>query len=235
MPTAPTKITTISFDADGTLWDFEKVMREALGQALAELQRRVALAPDALSVETMIAIRDEVWEEFKGKETNLEKIRLTAFRRTLEYVGLTDEGLAAHLNSLYLKHRYEHIQLFDDVLPTLDALQGRYVLGILSNGNTHPDRCGLPGRFQFVVQSQDHGLEKPAPGIFMIALQQAGCAAGEMLHVGDSLSNDVAGAQGVGVPAVWLNRDQHPSDPEIRPDFEITALTELLKVCEQLA
>ena len=39
------KITTISFDADGTLWDFEGVMRHALGCALDELHRFVPAAP----------------------------------------------------------------------------------------------------------------------------------------------------------------------------------------------
>ena len=114
MSASSTRITTISFDADDTLWDFEKVMREALRYALEELRQRTSLAPDSLSVETMIAIRDEVWEEWKGRETNLGTIRLLAFRRTLAYVGLSDETRAAHLNLVYLKHRWEDIQLFDD-------------------------------------------------------------------------------------------------------------------------
>ncbi len=37
-------LTTISFDGDGTLWDFRKVMRHSLGHTLAELRR---LAPSA--------------------------------------------------------------------------------------------------------------------------------------------------------------------------------------------
>ena len=40
------KITTISFDADGTLWDFEGVMRHALGCALDKLRRLVTSVPD---------------------------------------------------------------------------------------------------------------------------------------------------------------------------------------------
>ena len=59
------KITTISFDADDTLWDFEGVMRHALGCALDELRRLVPSALDSLSIETMIAIRNQVAEEQK--------------------------------------------------------------------------------------------------------------------------------------------------------------------------
>ena len=224
-------VTTISFDADGTLWDFEKVMRHALHCALTELRRLVPTTPDALSIETLIAIRNQVAEEQTGKMVKHEAIRLEGFKRTLESIGRPDVDLANHLNALYLKHRFEDIQLFEDVLPTLDALQGRYRLGILSNGNSYPDRCGLAGRFEFVVFSQDYGIEKPHPRLFEIAMKQARCTEQELLHVGDSLQNDVAGAKRAGVRSVWLNRQCQHNDTGIRADFEISSLSELVDIC----
>ena len=155
------KISTISFDADGTLWDFEGVMRHALGCALAELRRLVPSAPDSLSIETLIAIRDQVAEEQKDKGLAHEAIRLEAFKRTLQFIKSPDDDLAVHLNTLYLKHRFEDILLFDDVLPTLEALQGNYAMGLLSNGNTYPERCGLGDYFQFVVFAHDYGIQNP--------------------------------------------------------------------------
>ncbi|MEE8386214.1 MAG: hypothetical protein V3S01_09870, partial [Dehalococcoidia bacterium] len=118
----PDAITTISFDGDGTLWDFEKVMRHSLDYALAELRDAAPTAARSLTVDTMIAIRNEVARELKGKETNLEKVRLAAFKRTLEHIGVRDDALAARVNGVYLKHRFEDTELFDDVVPTLDAL-----------------------------------------------------------------------------------------------------------------
>ena len=157
------EITTISFDADDTLWDFEGVMRHALGCALDELHRLVPSTPDSLAIETLIAIRNQVAEEQKDRRVTHEAIRLEAFRRTLQFIGMPNEDLAVHLNTLYLKHRFEDIQFFDDVHPTLNALRGRYVMGVLSNGNTYPDRCGLGNYFQFVVLAQDYGIRKPDP------------------------------------------------------------------------
>ena len=118
------KITTISFDGDGTLWDFEKVMRLSLGHALAELRHLVPDVPETLTIETMITLRTQVSEELRGKVANLEAIRLAAFQRTLLHIGTTDDELATHLNAVYLRHRYEDIEVFDDVLPALDSLQG---------------------------------------------------------------------------------------------------------------
>lgn len=231
---SPDRLKAISFDADGTLWDFEKVMRHGLGCVLAELRRLAPAAADALSIEAMITIRNQVAEELRGKVTNLEDVRLAAFKRSLEHAGIGDDGLASHLCTVYLKHRFEDIELFDDVLPTLDALGVRYTLGLLSNGNSYPERCGLEGRFQFVVFSQDHGVEKPDPRLFQVAVERAGCAKRELLHVGDSLETDVGGARQAGVPSVWLNRRGTTNDTGIRPDFEISSLTELVNVCETL-
>ena len=95
-------------------------------------------------------------------------------------------------------------------------LAPHFKLGLLSNGNTYPERCGLEDRFAFVVFSQDVQVEKPHPKIFEITAQQAGCEFSQMLHVGDSLVNDVAGAQNVGISAVWLNREGVKNDTEIQ-------------------
>ena len=227
------KITAISFDADGTLWDFTQVMRHALNRALDELRRHVPTPARPLTVETMIAIRNQAAAELKGQPVNMEDIRLAAFQKTLHHVGTSDNGLAAHLTALYLKHRFEDIRLFDDVIPSLDALQDRYTLGLLTNGNTYPDRCGLQGRFQFAVFAQDHGVEKPDPRLFQIALERAGCDNVEMLHVGDSLRDDVGGANGVGVRSVWLNRNRRTNNSGIQPDFKITSLTDLTKITQR--
>lgn len=222
-------ITVISFDGDDTLWDFEKVMRHSLRHALAELQRHILNeSAHRLTIDQMIAIRNTVAQELKGTVTNLETIRLQSFRRTLQRIGIINEELAQHLNKTYLYHRFEDIELYSDVIPTLDALAHRFKLGLLSNGNSYPERCGLAGRFSFVVFSQDYRVEKPDPKIFEIALSEAGCSAAELLHVGDSLVKDVAGAKRVGINSVWLNRAKQPNNSDIQPDVEITSLAELI-------
>ena len=226
------RITTISFDADGTLWDFEGVMRHALGCALDELRRLVPSTPDSLSIEALIAIRDQIAEEYKDREMTHEVIRLEAFKRTLQFIHSPDDDLADHLNTLYLKHRFEDIQLFDDVLPALNALRGDYTMGLLSNGNTYPERCGLEGFFQFVVFAQDYGIQKPDPRLFEIAIEHAGCAKQQLLHVGDSFQNDIIGAKQAGVRSIWLNRQGENKETGKQHDFAISSLRELTGLLE---
>lgn len=227
----PLQISTISFDGDMTLWDFRKVMRHALKQTLTELQKQVP-TPRAskLTINEMIAIRDRLAEEVKGEIWSLLEIRRRAFERTLEHVGHPDKDLAAHLDAIYRKHRFEDIELYPDVIPTFDALAPHFKLGLLSNGNTYPESCGLDGRFAFVIFSQDVQVEKPDPKIFQITAERAGCDLTEMLHVGDSLKNDVMGAKNVGAHTVWLNRDGLPNDTDNQPDYEIASLTEIATI-----
>jgi len=138
--------------------------------------------------------------------------------------------LALHLNQVHLKHRFGEIQLFDDAFPTLKALRVRYTLGILSNGNSYPERCGLEGMLQFVVFSQDYGVEKSNSKIFQIALEKAGCSRHQLLHRGDSLQEDVIGAINAGIRCGWLNRKQVKSNLNLKIDYEIFSLLELPEI-----
>jgi FMN hydrolase / 5-amino-6-(5-phospho-D-ribitylamino)uracil phosphatase len=229
-----TRVTVISFDADDTLWDFQTAMRHSLALTLTELRRHVAggLA-DRLDVDEVIRIRQGVAEEYRGT-ANLEGMRMEGFRRTLAAIGVTDDGLAHHLTRFYLNHRFNDIELFPDVVPALNALLSRYTLGLISNGNTYPDRCGLVGYFSFVIFAQDYGVEKPDRRIFEVAMREAGCTADQLLHVGDSLAADVKGAMDAGARAVWLNRQAQPNDSGITPDYEMATLSGLPSFCEGL-
>ena len=206
-------------------------MRNSLKHTLAEMQKRIP-TPRVLelTVDEMIAIRDQLAEEVKGEIWSLLEIRQRAFERTLEHVGHPDKDLAAHLNTVYRKHRYGDIELYPDVIPTFDALAPHFKLGLLSNGNTYPESCGLDRRFAFVVFSQDVQVEKPDPKIFQITAERAGCDLTEILHVGDSLKNDVMGAKNVGMHTVWLNRNGVPNDTKNQPDYEVASLTEIPEI-----
>ncbi|UCH57566.1 MAG: HAD-IA family hydrolase, partial [Candidatus Bathyarchaeota archaeon] len=83
---------------------------------------------------------------------------------------------------------------------------------------------------RFVVLSQDHGVEKPDPRIFEIALDRAGCSSEELLHVGDSLETDIEGANRAEIRSVWLNRQGLERGHETKVDIEIRSLSELLDI-----
>lgn len=149
-------------------------------------------------------------------------MRLAAFTASLERLGICDSRLANHLTHYYLQRRYAEVDLFDDVLPVLQMLVKDHAVGLLTNGNSYPDRVGLERLFTATVFSQDHGVEKPSPRIYAIA--RTAIPGDRYLMVGDSLTNDVLGAQRAGWQGIWLNRDRQPLLDGIRPDAILTDL-----------
>ena len=101
-----------------------------------------------------------------------------------------------------------------------------FIMGIVSNwDDSLVEICesyDLPKYFDFILASQVVGSEKPDPGIFNLALKNAGVEPEEAIHVGDLYYTDVVGARGVGITPVLL-------DPEdIYPEADCTKVKNIL-------
>jgi len=102
--------------------------------------------------------------------------------------------------------------VFEEVRGTLDALHERGVkLGIVSNWDERLrpllDRLKLASWFSAIVISIEVGVPKPSRIIFDRAAALLGIAPGSILHIGDSLKEDVAGARAAGFQAMHLDRN----------------------------
>ncbi|HEY6471850.1 MAG TPA: HAD family hydrolase [Acidimicrobiales bacterium] len=241
-------IKAVLFDGDQTLWDFERVMRDALIAVAAELRAaRPGAFTDALSWRELEQDRAAVGEEWDGIEYNLARLRVLGFARTLERLRAAeggdagadvsgDEALTLELSDSYFAHRDRDPALFADTVSGLEVLRGRYRLGLLSNGSRLPEAVGLGGVFECVVFAQDHRVAKPDKGIFEIVERQLGLDPDECVLVGDHLLNDVAGAKRAGWSAVWIDRDGIGEGDgfEVRPDAVVGSLHELHAVLAAL-
>lgn len=231
--TALLGIKAISFDVDGTLWDFDEAMNRGLNAALNELRCTNAPAAECLSVDEL----DKVWERERdvqqGHITDLVQLRHHSMRRALNEIGSPNDDLADQMADAYFDARNRTNRPFDDVIPALKALCGKYKLGLLTNGNMHPERLGLEKYFRFRVLSVEHGgIEKPDPRIFEITVQEAGCEPDELAHVGDHLEYDVMGANDSGVRSVWLNRKSEAHYLDVEPDVEVRTMGELVELLQ---
>ncbi len=112
------------------------------------------------------------------------------------------------------------------------ALEGLHLpLCCVSNADSDHLRCAIARdklRFDAVVCSEDARSYKPDEEIFRMALKVMGCAPGEIVHVGDSLHSDVAGARRSGIDAIWVCRDRRIHDiGDAEPNYKIRSLHEL--------
>jgi len=234
----------VLFDGDQTLWDFERVMREALVATAAELRAaRPGPFADALRWGDLQADRAAMAEQ-RPDVWSLAELRVHGFARTLarrrDAEGgdeAADDRLARLLAELYFTERDRDAALFDDTIPALDALRAHYRLGLLSNGSRLPETVGLAGYFETVVFAQDHRVAKPDKGIFEVVQRELGLGPEVCVLVGDHPVNDVAGAHGAGWRSVWLDRDGAVLFPDDgpRPDAVVATLAELPDVLRRLA
>jgi putative hydrolase of the HAD superfamily len=104
-----------------------------------------------------------------------------------------------------------HFTAYPDTIAALDAARKRGLrLVVVSNWDSSLpevlDRIGVGTRVDGVLTSAASGAVKPDPAIFVSALAVAGVPPSAAVHVGDSLTEDVAGAQAADIRAIWLDR-----------------------------
>jgi putative hydrolase of the HAD superfamily len=112
-------------------------------------------------------------------------------------------------------------------------VKGGFALGVVSNGRASVqyrkiDALGIRPNMKAIVISEEAGVTKPSPEIFIRALNLLGVEPSEALFVGDNPEADIVGAQSAGIPAVWLRNGRIWQEEDLRPAREIDSLLELL-------
>jgi len=225
-------LSALSFDADQTLWDFSGVQDRALAATIRAMVERGDVEAGTVDAERLKLVRDEVVVAFQGRPHSLEEVRQHSFQVVLEQAGhRAPEEAARDLIEIFLQVRFDEIRLYPEVRASLDRLKRRYPIGLLTNGNTHPDRCGLPGVFDAIVLGPDHGFEKPDRRAFEAIADGLGVDLGSLLHVGDG-RDDIEGANGVGATSVYLNRDGLDPSFRSKATHEVRDLVELERLLD---
>ncbi len=209
-------------------------MLAAIAGTLDELCRLGGLDHPPASVDETRAIRDRIARERGpvGPDNTLNDIRLASWVEVASRAGLGHLGEA--LTEFYFKAKAEFGGMLPDAEPVVIELQRKYRVGVLTNGNSTPARYGSDLELDFLVAAEQFGIEKPSRRIYEITAEQAGCDVTELMHVGDSLDSDVAGANAAGATSVWLNRTGALNDSDVTPDYQIRSLTEVPALVERL-
>ena len=127
-------------------------------------------------------------------------------------------------------------RLFDGAVEALAALREQgYRVGCVTNRAFGGPRFlseveghGLADLFDAMSVSCELGYMKPHPRIFQHALEILDVSPRETVMVGDSLRADVAGAQALGMTAVWRRYRATIEEADgIVPDFVVDELSEV--------
>ena len=201
-------IRAVTFDVGGTLiepWP-------SVGSVYAQVAARHGVEVAAEALDRQFALAWAARKNFRYRLSDWSEL----VRQT--FVGLS----AAPPSASLFDDLYSHFataapwRMFDDVKPCLRELKRRGLkLGIISNWD---DRLRpllrelqLDNYFDSIVVSGPGGTQKPEAEIFQAAAAQLDTRPEAILHIGDSASEDVAGARAAGLRALLLTRGQTPA------------------------
>jgi putative hydrolase of the HAD superfamily len=140
--------------------------------------------------------------------------------------GNTDRAYECAVEMTRAWEHAHNFEIFEDVLPTLAELRAQGLkLGLVSNTGRNLDEFvahhGL--EVDAAVSSGAHGKTKPHPTIFLSALKRLEVEPAAAVMIGDSIEDDVEGANAVGMRGILLDRENRY--PEV--DEKLTDLREL--------
>ncbi len=231
-------IKAIFFDLDGTLCNSDTAWNIAQSEMFQLLREQYPDVSQEILTETWKTVHQRLFQQLDAGKCSMADVRDARFQCLFQELGLpidkVMEGLSGFFSSRYLTS----LRLYDDatVLGELHA----YHVGIITNGahDEHTDsqlskvrHLGLSERIQSLTISGEIGVRKPKVEIFQVACERAGASPKEALFVGDTIENDIVGANRAGMTSVLINRESDlltPKTAEEQPDYSISNLHDVL-------
>ncbi|HEY2875437.1 MAG TPA: HAD hydrolase-like protein [Reyranella sp.] len=129
---------------------------------------------------------------------------------------------------------FSSMELYPDVLPTLDVLARHYKLALVSNiDDDLLSATKLAREFDLVCTAERARGYKPDGALFRYLLKSSGMSVSEILHSGQSQFTDMVGGKPLGFTIAWINRRGLDLDASVPPPDlvlpNLTPLSELLR------
>jgi FMN phosphatase YigB (HAD superfamily) len=226
-------------DLDDTLFDSSSLYDQAIHMAWEHLRKFYPeITLDSFRNE-FLDIRKELKEKYKYK--TLSHQRALLFMKLLEHFDIPfDASLVLDLHNTYWFCVNVYIQAFPETYSVLDTIKNSGVgIAAISDGNIVDrlekiDSLDLCKYIDYLICSEEVIDTKPMPKVFELALKKTNCKKDEVIFIGNSFSADIEGGRNFGIDTIWFNpkKDEIPESSNVRPDYEITNLKELLNILE---
>ncbi|WP_069999023.1 YjjG family noncanonical pyrimidine nucleotidase [Cellulosilyticum sp. I15G10I2] len=226
------KYELIIFDADETLFDFNKSEKEAFKNTMLECHIDY---DEDYHFKLYHDINLAVWKELEKGLITQEALKVERFKRLSDTLNIQFDN--TQLAKAYMNHLANSSVLYDGSIELVDALSKHYLLVIVTNGLKHVQNLRIRNSaiakyFKDIIISEEVGASKPNPKIFEHTLRNIGAIAKlKILVVGDSLTADIQGGINFGVDTCWYNPNRTTNETAITPTYEVAdfkALRDLL-------
>ena len=231
-------IKSVFFDLDGTLCDSDTAWSIAQSEMFQLLCEQYPDVSEAALTAAWRTVHQELFKQLNAGKCAMADVRDSRFQCLFKELDLPVDKFMEELSDFFCSRYLTSLRLYDDV--TVLAELGAYHVGIVTNGahDNHTDsqlskvrHLGLSQQIQSLTISGEIGVRKPRVEIFQVACERAGVSPKEALFIGDTLKNDILGANRAGMTSVFINRKPDaltPKTADERPDYSISNLHDVL-------
>ena len=157
---------------------------------------------------------DVKFEASRNGEMTMDEYHIYRIQEAAKDLGvcLSDEQ-ALNMQKQYKKNQ-QKLQMSDITISILEiAKENNVKLGIITNGPSEHQWAKVKALGiekwidrENIIVSGDYGINKPDVRIFEIMQEKLQLLNDSLYYIGDSLENDIVGANNAGWKAIWINR-----------------------------
>ncbi len=226
---------TLLFDADNTLLNFDEAETEGLKKAFESFG--INLSEE--DVEIYSEINVSFWKRYEKGEILKSEIGPGRYDVFLKYLNREElKGLTAEeVNEKYMECLSECGNLIEGAPELLKYLKSEgYDIYIVTNGtgwiqDSRLKRSGLLPFLNGLFISDYIGFQKPKKEFFDAVFSEINEKdKAKLLVIGDSLSSDIKGAENAGLDYIWYNHDGIQRPENVSPEKEIGNINELFNL-----
>jgi YjjG family noncanonical pyrimidine nucleotidase len=229
------RYTWLLFDADGTLFDYDKAETQAIRQTFEQFGHPYL----ASYLACYRPINHQLWLDLERGAITPAALQVRRFELLLEALHL--QGDPAAFSACYLQNLAGAWALIDGAEGLIRSLYQKYHMMVITNGLRDVQRPRLNASpigkyFDDVVVSEEIGFAKPSAGFFDVAFARMNYPdKRRVLLIGDSLSADIQGGINYGIDTCWFNPKHLPRPEGLDIRYEIGFLPQFIILLEELA
>lgn len=224
------RYTTLLFDVDDTLLDFQAAENQAL--RLLFQQEGIEFTPEL--EKNYKELNERRWRAFEAGEMSRETVVNERFGEFFAQIDRSVDSLA--MEQKYREFLNQGHQLLGNSREIIADLAGKADLYVVSNGvsKTQYQRLGdakLLPYFKEIIISEDTGYQKPMIEFFDYTFNKIPQLNKEKtVIIGDSLTSDIQGGKNAGIDTIWLHPAVEWHSLSIQPTHHIQRLEEIYEI-----
>ena len=221
------KLKAAIFDVDDTLFDFTGCHAIAIQHVAEYVEKTYAIPVDEIKEQYKAELKKQMSEYPQFVNCHSRTMR---FQRIAERDARLPLGVATELSDMYWNTLIAAAEPFPGIIEFIQSLKSKGIkLGICTDMTADWQikklvKLGIVDYLDFIVSSEEAGIEKPDNKIFELCLKKAGdCPPSEAIMFGDSYKKDIAGAIGAGMHAVWIKSQGVEVDEKLPGVIELAS------------